>query len=139
MKVAPMPENEDDRLRALAALGVLDTSPEADFDEITRLASVLCRRPIALISFVDRDRQWFKSRVGLDASQTPRDVAFCAHAIGQSGLFEVVDADADPRFRDNPLVTGPPGVKAYAGVPLLTTDGLALGTLCVIDHKPGAL
>lgn len=139
MKVAPIPENEDDRLRALAALGVLDTPPEPDFEEITRLASVVCRRPIALISFVDRDRQWFKSRFGLDAAQTPRDVAFCAHAILQPGLFEVADADADPRFRDNPLVTGPPGVKAYAGVPLMTSDGLALGTLCVIDHKAGAL
>jgi len=117
MKVAPIPDNEDDRLRALAALGVLDTPAEADFDEITKLASVVCRRPIALISLVDRDRQWFKSRVGLDANKTPREVAFCAHAIGQHGLFEVADADADPRFHDNPLVTGPPGVKAYPAHP----------------------
>ncbi len=134
-----IPDNETHRLAALCALNVLDTPPEPRFDRLTGIASTLFEVPIALVSLVDADRQWFKSRHGLAAEQTPRDVSFCGHAILQHDLFIVPDARADPRFADNPLVTGPPHVVFYAGAPLSAVDGSLVGTLCLIDHTPREL
>ena len=135
----PVPLDEEERLRALERYKVLDTPPEEAFDKITRLAALSMEVPIALVSLVDRDRQWFKSRCGLDAPQTPRDVAFCAHAICDDRPLVVEDATVDPRFADNPLVTDEPGIRFYAGAPLRSRDGHNLGTLCVIDSKPRAI
>lgn len=137
--VPPTPANEAARLARLRSYDVLDTLPEADFDDFTALASRLLQVPIALISLVDEERQWFKSRVGLEANATPRSWAFCAHAIHSPELLVVEDALADPRFAHSPLVAGEPHIRFYAGCPLVSPDGLALGTLCVIDREPRAL
>ena len=132
--------NETQRLRALHAYKILDTLAEQAYDDLTCLAAQICDAPIALISLVDRDRQWFKSRVGLDAEETSRKVSFCAHAIHHPGeLLEVEDALEDQRFAGNPLVTGDPHIRFYAGMPIVDAAGLALGTLCVIDRKPRVL
>ncbi|MFN3165456.1 MAG: response regulator [Phycisphaeraceae bacterium] len=136
MPKALRPDHEFQRLVSLMSCDVLDTEPEACFDDLTELASRLCQTPIALVSLVDHDRQWFKSRTGLDATQTPRDQAFCAYTILGGGPLVIEDATTDPRTSDNPLVTGEPGIRAYAGVPLRLTEGEAVGTLCVVDTKP---
>jgi CheY-like chemotaxis protein len=136
---APLPADEAQRLAALHAHEILDTTAEAAFDDLTRTAAEVTGSPIALISLVDAERQWFKSRHGLDTTETPRDFAFSAHAILAPGHQLVVrDARADPRFATNPLVTGAPGIRAYVGTPLVDADGHALGTLCVIDQVPRA-
>jgi signal transduction histidine kinase/CheY-like chemotaxis protein len=133
--IAPLPANEVERLRALGLYQILDTLPDAAFDEITQLAAHICGCPIATISIIDENRQWYKSKVGLDLVETPRDMAFCAHTILQDKPLVVEDTTQDPRFSDNPVVTGDPNVRFYAGIPLTNKDGFALGTLCVVDLK----
>ncbi|QOL50000.1 GAF domain-containing protein [Massilia litorea] len=139
MITPPLPDNEHARLALLRALLLLDTPPEERMDKIVEFASAEFDVPICLISLVDSDRQWFKARIGIAACETPRDISFCAHAILGSGLLLVPDALLDRRFCDNPLVTGTPRIRFYAGAPLVCENGLALGTLCLIDTRPRTL
>jgi len=136
---APILPSEKKRLKVLWQYEVLDTVPEEVFDDLTELAARICEAPIALISLVDEDRQWFKSRIGTTLSETSRDSSFCCYAITQPDLFVVSDASKDPRFAQNPLVKAEPKIRFYAGAPLVTPDGHALGTLCVIDKVPREL
>lgn len=139
MKTPAIPINEPDRLATLHSYGILDTLPEKELDDLTLLAAEICGSPIALISLVDSDRQWFKAKVGLDTSETPRSISFCGHAIAEGKTFIVPDATQDHRFVDNPLVIQAPFIRFYAGAPLTTAEGYILGTLCVIDHQPKTL
>jgi len=136
MLSAPVPKNDEDRLTALRRYKVLDSDPERSFDDLTFLASFICQTPIALVSLVDKERQWFKSRIGFEAQETPRNMSFCGHAILKPKLLIVPDTFQDIRFVDNPLVIEPPHIRFYAGAPLYTEDGFALGTLCVMDRLP---
>ena len=136
----PLPIQESQRIASLRDIGILDTAAETDYDELVQLASHMCGTPISLVSLVDSRRQWFKARVGLEATETPRDISFCAHAICEpDSLLVVPDAREDARFAQNPLVVGEPGIRFYAGAPLVTADGQALGSLCVIDRRPREL
>ncbi|HCE28425.1 MAG TPA: histidine kinase [Comamonadaceae bacterium] len=139
MTPAPIPADEDERLSALRALLLLDTPPEERFDRLARFVAEQLDVPIALLTLVDGQRQWFKARVGLDATETPRDISFCGHAIMKNDFFIVEDASRDPRFSDNPLVTGEPHIRFYAGAPLSAPGGHRIGTLCVIDTVPRTL
>lgn len=136
MQAPPIPEYEQQRLDGLRRLAILDTAAEERFDRITRMARNMFEVPISLISLVDEERQWFKSRCGLDAQETPRGISFCGHAILGEGIFVVEDATRDPRFYDNPLVLGEPYIRFYAGCPLQIAGGYQVGTLCLIDRKP---
>ena len=136
---APVPKNEVQRIKVLWQYEVLDTVPEEVFDELTSLAAHICGAPIALITLVDENRQWFKSKVGVTVNETGRNVSLCAHAILQEDLLIIPDTTLDDRFKDNPLVTASPKIRFYAGAPLITPDGHALGTLCVIDKMPREL
>ncbi len=137
--ICATPENEAARLAALEHLSILDTDREPEFDELVGLASAICEVPMSLVSLIDSDRQWFKAKIGIETRETPRAVAFCAHTIQQSDLFVVEDAAKDERFAHNPLVTGSPQLRFYAGVPVSSPDGHAMGTLCVLDSQPKKL
>lgn len=138
--IAKLPENEKQRLETLESYQIMDSLPEEDFDELTKMASQICGTPIALITLVDSSRQWFKSKLGIDVQQTPRAHAFCAHTIiDPTGVMVVSNAKEDQRFTQNPLVTGDPNIAFYAGISLLTAEGMPLGTLCVIDNVPRTL
>jgi GAF domain-containing protein len=136
---APVPSPDEARVAALEKYAILDTEPEQAFDDLTLLASYICKTPIALISLVDEKRQWFKSKVGLSVSETPREIAFCSTAIQHSDVMIVPDTLEDDRFRNNPLVVSEPRIRFYAGAPLINQDGHALGTLCVVDRTPREL
>ncbi len=139
MAVAPTPENDALRIEKLKSYLVLDTEAESQFDRLTGLAATICQCPIALVSLLDDSRQWFKSRIGLEACSTPRDISFCQFAIHQDTFFEIEDAHQDERFANNPLVTGDPFIRYYGGQPLITPDGFRIGTICVIDTRPKIL
>jgi hypothetical protein len=136
----PIPHNEADRVSALHAMAVLDTPPESDFDDIVQIASEICGAPISLVTMVDTDRWWFKAQWGpIGVREAPREIAFCSYAIMGRDLMVIPDTTADGRFADNPIVQGDPHIRFYAGAPLLTSEGAALGTLCVLDYKPHRL
>lgn len=139
MNPPDFPDNEETRLQTLKSLEILDTQPEERFDRLTRMSRRLFGVPIALVSLVDENRQWFKSCLGLDASETPRDISFCGHAILGDDVFVISDAAKDKRFADNPLVLNEPSIRFYAGCPLSSQNGSKLGTLCIIDNKPRKL
>ncbi|MQA19800.1 GAF domain-containing protein [Rugamonas rivuli] len=139
MLAAPIPDNDAERLAALRELLILDTPPEQRYDKVVQFAAEEFDMPIALLSLIDENRQWFKANVGLDVCETARDISFCGHAILQSDIFVIPDARADARFADNPIVTGEPYVIFYAGAPLRMPSGFTIGTLCIIDHKPRTL
>jgi len=139
MQVAAIPDNESTRLAALYELLILDTPPEERFDKIAAFAAAEFEVPIAVITLVDAQRQWFKAKVGTEVCETGRDVSFCSHAILQDQIMVVPDAHDDVRFADNPLVTGAPHIRFYAGAPLTLPSGLRLGTLCLIDRRPRTL
>ena len=136
---APSPMLESARVAALNRYAILDTEPEQTFDDLVALAAYVCKTPMAMLSLVDDHRQWFKSKVGVEIRETPRDTSFCAHAIQQQDLFIVTDTLNDARFRDNPLVQEDPHIRFYAGAPLINEEGYALGTLCVVDRQPREL
>lgn len=138
--LAPIiPRNEADRLEALRSYGPIGPVPDPDFDDLALLAAEICDTPIALVTLVDEDHQWLKGRAGTNLTQTSREVSFCGHAILGTDLFVVPDTAEDERFADNPLVIGDPQIRSYTGAPLLTQDGFALGTVCVIDREPRLL
>lgn len=139
MITAATPVNEEFRLQDLYSYDLLDTASESDFDDLVELASQICQCPISLISLLDKDRQWFKARSGWEVQSTPRDVAFCSHAILQDDVMVVEDSFRDERFIDNPLATGSMNIRFYAGAPIVSPTGHKLGTLCIIDHKPKKL
>ncbi|MCH2546971.1 MAG: GAF domain-containing protein [Alphaproteobacteria bacterium] len=132
----PIPQNEDLRLSTLHATKLLDSPEEEEYNAITRIAKAYFNTPVTLISLVDAKRQWFKAKCGLEASETPREISFCTHAIMKSNVMVVPDAAADKRFKENPLVKGEPNIRFYAGAPVIIPDGIILGTLCLIDTKP---
>jgi GAF domain-containing protein len=136
---APSTSTEAARVAALNRYAILDSEPEQSFDDLVILAAHICQTPMAMLSLVDDHRQWFKSKFGVEVRETPRDVSICAHTIQQNDLFVVPDTLQDPRFRENPLVTGEPHIRFYAGTPLINEDGFALGTLCVVDRQPRQL
>lgn len=127
------------RVAALDRYAILDSEPEEAFDDLVTLAAHICQTPMAMLSLVDDHRQWFKSKVGVQVRETPKDISICAHAIQQKDLFIVPDTHEDARFRENPLVLGEPSIRFYAGAPLINDDGFALGTLCVVDREPRVL
>ena len=134
-----MSVDENARLAALRRYKVLDTPPEQIYDDVTALASLICGTPISLVTMLDADRQWFKAATGTDLKETPRSLSFCAHTIPTATTLVVKDAQKDPRFMTNPAVTGPPGIRFYAGAPIVEPDGHVLGTVCVIDTTPHSI
>ena len=139
MQAPAIPSNEVQRLEALRSYGPIEPVPDPDFDELALLAAEICDTPIALVTLVDEDHQWLKGRAGTDLTQTSREVSFCGHAILGTSIFVVPDTGQDERFADNPFVIGDPHIRSYTGAPLITPEGYALGTVCVIDHRPRTL